>query len=608
MKSATIDAQLARPLERALDWALGLADSQGRLICPEHGVEHTGKSACVAILALELGRALGRQDYLDAAVAQGRRLVARLEREGDSPCFTFRPGRHDPFNCSNSVIDGGACSDALGSLVLELGDSLGADDRAAFARACVLHARTYLRYAAVDKGVPAQRAWALTGLARAIEVERRYPELLEGESQAPGDGVLVEAGRRAVEILAAIQHADGSYPYHPLEWGAGHPGASDVSSFYQSRVTGFLLFALPGLGLEPKAAQQREGLEAGLDFLAGLQGPDGVKCGLVEAKPWYWGATYEVASHPFDVFTLARGGALFGRDDWLRAARRAHRVWGDHLTGDGQPTSHRPGPGRGRSYQCPLFWAGHACWAARALPELSAASDTDEGQVQPSVRWFAEAQVARLEDACVVAWVRGARPRPNVHHGSPLGAGLLRVVERGSGRELLPRCRLGGHNLAEWSGLAGHLAPARGWRAGGEELRFSLWLARVEARAGRLGSALRTPLAVARRGILAFAHPRVSSAFDAEPEVDLIDHGLVVRSRLAHRDGEHVVGSALERTFRVDGQGLAVRDALASAGAARRVTFLHPGARTPIGGPVIGYRIGPSSSSPSPGGPAGGIG
>jgi hypothetical protein len=568
----TARQEALEPLRRTLDYALALRDGQGRILCPEHRLEHTGKSACTAILALELWRAGGERRQLDAAVQQGRRLVARLEREGSSPCFTFRPGRHDPFNCSNSVIDGGACADALGSLVLEAGDELSPEDRRDFARACVLHARTYLRYACVDKGVPAQRAWALTGLARALAVEQRLPHLLEGEGQGPGDGVLLAAGHQAVAQLAAVQHRDGSYPYHPVDWGAGHPGASDVSAFYQSRVTGFLLFALPLLGLDPRAAEHRGPLERGLEFLSALQGPDGIKVGLVEAKPWYWGAPYEVASHPFDAYALARGAELFGRPEWASAARAAHRAWAAHLTPRGEPQSHLPGPGRRRSYQCPLFWSGHACWAARVLSVLGAEpSPAVPSAPAPALRWFEQAQLARLEDGVQVAWVRGRRPPSNVHHGSPHGAGLLRVWQRQQGRELLARCRLGGHNPAEWSGRAGRCDLRRGWRAGRDELRFSLWLARVEWRARRPLSALLTPLRVLRRGVLAFAHPRVSSAFDPAPRVELLPNGLRLHSRLCWRDGSAVPGSALERTFRIGPAGLELDDRLLAAGQARGV-------------------------------------
>ena len=70
-------------------------------------------------------------------------------------------------------------------------------------------------------------------------------------------------------------------------------------------VVEFVLHSLEELGRNPADKHLREPLLRGLAFLLALQGPDGIKCGLVEAKPWYWGATYEVASHPFDVAALA---------------------------------------------------------------------------------------------------------------------------------------------------------------------------------------------------------------------------------------------------------------------------------------------------------------
>ncbi|HVS18808.1 MAG TPA: hypothetical protein VMT18_09440, partial [Planctomycetota bacterium] len=429
--------ELLEPLRRTLRWLLSLRDGEGRIVCPEHKVEHTGKSAGAAVLALELARYGDGEALRAAAIGQGRRMVANLVCEENSVCHTFRPGRHDPFNCSNSVIDGGACSDALAALVQGLGDALPAAEREAFAAASLLHARTYLRYAVLDKGIPAQRAWGLSGLAGAHSLER--------------DETLERAALEAVGVLEGIQNGDGSYPYHPLEWGAGHPGAADASAFYQSRITAFLAFSLERLGRDPRGEMFAGPLRRGLDFLLALQGVDGIKTGLVEAKPWYWGATYEVASHPFDVYALARGWRLFARPRLATAAVRAFRAWAAHLGPDGKPASHRPGPGRVRSYQCPVFWAGHAEWMARALPDLEAAlraghplPEPAPGGIDLSVAWFPDAQLGRIEDGRVTAWVRGARPPYNVHHGSPHGAGLLRVQRRADGTELLERCRLGG--------------------------------------------------------------------------------------------------------------------------------------------------------------------
>ena len=564
-------------LARVLAWQLSHRDAEGRIVCPEHGVEHTGKSACAAITAAELWRATGDENHLVAAVQQGRRLVLNLEREGDSPCHTFRPGRHDPFNCSNSVIDGGACSDALAHLVTTLGSRLLAADREAFTAACVLHAKTYLRYAVLDKGIPAQRAWGMTGLAGAAALEPAE------ELARP----LIEG----VGMLEGIQNADGSYPYHPLDWGAEHPGASDVSSFYQSRGTAFLLYALQRAGRDPSQEPFRAPLIRGLDFLCALLGPDGIKAGLVEAKPWYWGAPYEVASHPFDVYALARGHALFGTQRYARAAAASYASWVAHLGDDGAPRSHHDGDGRGKSYQCATFWAAHACWIARALDELAACIDlTAEAPVDPTgdrgidlaVTWLPDAELGRLEDDRIIAWVRGARPAFNLHHGSPHGAGLLRVMRKADGKDLLARCRLGGANEAEWSGKSGLPSPARGLDAGGRELRFSLWLARVHHRAGRTGAALRAPLDTFRRGVLAFAHPRVSSAFELAPETRVLGDGLHLTGRLCHRGGRPASGSVVDRVFRVDGGGLVVEERLVAPGRARGIEYAVPAAASDV--------------------------
>ncbi|MBL8862409.1 MAG: hypothetical protein JNK02_10400 [Planctomycetes bacterium] len=566
-----VRTEFLEPLRRVLAWMASLRDRDGRIVCPDHGVEHTGKNVGAAIIACELlehDPQARPAELVELATQQARRAVANLQREGDSPCFTFRPGRHDPFNCSNAVIDGGAASDALAHVVRRLGERLTPADRESFAAASLLHARTYLRYAVLDKGVPAQRAWGLTGLAAA-------------HALAP-DPELERAAIEAVGALEGVQHADGSFPYHPLEWGAEHAGASDVSSFYQSRIPGFLLHALAELGRDPRDALFAGPIRRALEFAAALQGPDGVKCGLVEAKPWYWGAEYEVASNPFDVFAFARGARTY-RDAFLAvAALRAFRAFAAHLAPDGRPRSHREGHGRRPSYQCPVFWAGHCLWIARALADLEAAADApapyEPGPdgIDVSLRWFPDASLGRLEDGRVVAWVRGSRPAVNVHHGSPHGAGLLRVFGKQRGADLLARCRLGGANEGEWSAAAGLPSLGRGWHGGGSELRFSLWLARVAARRGRPIEALATPWRVARQGLAAFASTRVSSAFDLAPRAEPGVGALVLTSRLAHRDGSPVAESRLVRRFEVDGGGLVVDDELAADGGARGVTYRVP--------------------------------
>lgn len=584
-----VRANLIEPLRRTLGWLVRLRDARGAIVCPEHRVEHSGSNAGVIVLASELLRLDPERDerwLLEAAVLQARRLCLNLVREGTSACHTFRPGRHDPFNCSNSVIDGGAAADALSHLVRVCGDRLDAADRERFTAAALLHARSYLRYAVLDKGIPAQRAWGLTGLAGAWALEH--------------DEALESAAIEAIGALEGIQNADGSYPYHPLEWGAAHAGASDVSSFYQSRPTAFLIHALESLGRDVKSRMFGAPIARGLDFLAALYAPDGTKCGLVEAKPWYFGANYEVASHPFDIYALARGAELFDRERLGRTALAAYRAWVSHLAADGRPTDHQPAPGRRSSYQCPVFWAGHAAWIARALPALERAAQRVEPAtvssraVEIALTWFPNAALGRLEDGRVIAWVRGARPAVNVHHGSPHGAGLVRVFDKALGRELLEREPLARTNEAEWSASAGRFDIGRGWRSSRDELRFSLWLARVAWRRRRYAECFAGPWRVFQRGLLGFSSSAASSAFDLAPEVELGPDRIVLRSRLAWRDGTPVTGSVLERSFSLEGQALLVDECIQAPGAARRPAYRVPrtASRVERSESSVRYRLG----------------
>ncbi len=578
---------LVEPLRRVFRWLVSHVGADGRLVCPEHGVEHTGKNAYVIVLAAELARRdplADREALRAAAVTQGRRLVQNLQREGDSTCFTFRPGRHDPFNCSNNVIDGGACSDALAELVQVFGPELEPADREAFTHASVLHAQTYLRYAALDKGIPAQSAWALTGVANAWRISRHAVlELTVSEG----------AGR-----LSGLQHRDGSYPYHPLEEGAGHPGSGDVSAFYQSRVTGFLLYALERLGRNAARPPFRMQIGAGLEFLRGIIAPNGVKVGGIEAKPWYWGAEYEVASNVFDVYALAAGGRIFGDPSLVALARRSYDAWARHLSPEGQPRDHLSGPGRRRSYQCAVFWAAHAAWAARALGELAVADAKladGPGGLVIDVRHFKNAELVRLEDSAVIAWIRGARPPGNVHHGSPRGAGLLRCYDKRSGEDLFV-ARPRGPLLGEWTARAGRFDLARARAAIRGEVRFSGWLARAYARRGERLRAVGTPLEVLRRGAFEFGSARVSSAHVLDPTLELLSDGVVLHSGLAWRDGARVPGVALERTYRLEGDGLSVDEHLRGAGEAGAVRGLVYRSRAGAvqRGPSVQARFGPA--------------
>ena len=202
------------------------------------------------------------------------------------------------------------------------------------------------------------------------------------------------------------------------------------------------------------------------------------------------------------------------------------------------------------------------------------------GAIDLRVTCFPDSQVGRLEDGAVVAWVRGAHPLSNVHHGSPRGAGLLRVWSKHAGRDVLERA--GDSDAAEWIAKGGSTSIARGLRANKDELRFSFWLSRVAWRGGRLGEALAAPFDVARRSLLGFGGPRASSAFDPSPSVEVQGDGLLLRSGLAHREGTRIEDSALERTFSIDGSGLVVDEKLLAEGRAHAARYQVPRLATEV--------------------------
>ncbi|MCH2106766.1 MAG: hypothetical protein MK291_09010, partial [Planctomycetes bacterium] len=271
----------------------------------------------------------------------------------------------------------------------------------------------------------------------------------------------------------------------------------------------------------------------------------------------------------FDVFTFSRGHALFGGVELAVAASRSFRAWAARLSPEGVPSSHAPADGQGESYQCPVFWAGHAAWIARCVPELDramAVADTYEepdpaGSLDLQVAHYPDVDIARLEDAGVVAWVRGARPGGNVHHGSPHG-GLLQVVRKSDGADLLGRRRHDAAAEAEWTSASGAFSLSRGLKSGKSELRFSLWLARADMRAGHVGRALRRPLQVFREGVMAFGSSACSTAFDRAPTLELLSDGVRLQSGLAHRDGTPVAEPRFDRSYRLAGDGLIVEENL----------------------------------------------
>jgi hypothetical protein len=151
----------------------------------------------------------------------------------------------------------------------------------------------------------------------------------------------------------------------------------------------------------------------------------------------------------------------------------------------------------------------------------------------------------------------------------------LRVHSKAGGEELLARERADDLE-GEWHGRRGLPSPARGWRSGGRELRFSLWLARNAWRGRRWTEALLWPPRALDRAVLAPATARLASAWDPAPALAVLPDGVELEARLAWRDGTPLADSALLRTYRVDGGGLVVDERVHAAGGARGLRYDLP--------------------------------
>jgi len=166
-------------------------------------------------------------------------------------------------------------------------------------------------------------------------------------------------------------------------------------------------------------------------------------------------------------------------------------------------------------------------------------------------------------------------------------------VRKSDGRTLLKRTRDATDQAAEWASGSGARDWKRGWKAGADELRFSFWLSRVHARAGRLGAALLTPPEVLRRGVAGFAAPLGSSAFASQAELELLPDGVIVRAPLGFRGGAAIPGTALERRYQVDGEGLVVNERLVTGGSAQELSYRRPAAAQDLddSGTGLSYRL-----------------
>ena len=549
--------------------------------CAVHGVEHTARTATSIVIDLALHRATGQDRYWDRAQRRALRVVARLVRDPEHGAWIFAPGRLDPYNCSNNVIDSGECARCLGTLLLHTGDRLDATLRERVAEALHRNATTYLTDAVVTKEVTNQRLWGAMGLATA--------------ARALGETAWFAAVHASIERSLAEQHADGSFPYHPQPERFGlHPGAADVSVYYQARVLTYLWQALAMLGedagavLEPTLAALRRGL----DFLRATYTPAGTKCAALEGKRWFWAGPYEVGSHPLDVHALLHGATQFADSSLSILAKQAYAVWRQHLAR--MVLACREPAGRD-DFICPDFHAADASW----LAALILAPPGRDGEVgpnpcpfpcregeSPQARVFAEAGLVRLRTAETVALLRTRKRPANVLYGGGVGGGsLLYVGHKSDGwQDIIMPAReapTSTGNLTCWPRRRRRRAALRAFLAAsrpGRELRQWLFVARIRWRQRAFRAAVRTFWRGWLRPLWHAWDEAYAThwALDAAPT--LLPDGMQGTVRPARRDGEPLAGVTVRRQVSVENGAVRVREAISVEVPLRRLIYAVPAA------------------------------
>ena len=533
------------------------------------------------VVDLALQRITGQDRYWERAQRRARRVVARLVRDPEHGAWIFAPGRLDPYNCSNNVIDSGECARCLGTLLLYADDMLDIALREQVTEALRRNATTYLTDAVVTKEVTNQRLWGAMGLATA--------------ARALGEPTWFAAVRTSVERSLAEQHADGSFPYHPEPDRFGlHPGTADVSVYYQARVLTYLWHALAMLSEDAGTVREPTlaALRRGLDFLAATYTPAGTKCAALEGKRWFWAGPYEVGSHPLDVYALLHGAAQFADSSLRTLAEQAYTVWRQHLA-DMVLTCQEPAGHD--DFICPDFHAADAAWLS-ALILAPPGSDGDMGPNPrplpfreggaPRVRLFAEAGLVRLQTAETVALLRTRKRPANVLYGGGVGGGSLLYVGRESGgwQDMIAAAReapISPGNLTCWPRRRRRRAAVQAFLAAsrpGRELRQWLFVVRIRWRQRAFRAAIRT----LRRGWL---HPLWHAwgevyathwALDAAPT--LLPDGVQGTVRPARRDGEPLAGVIVRRQVSVENGAVRVREAISVTVPLRRLIYAVPAA------------------------------
>ena len=395
-------------MEQASDAFERLLGRDGYARCPEHGVDHTGKTARAIVLNCALASDDPDDRYIDRAVRVARAVTGRLgQDDAAGGAWVFFPSR--PHYMSALLVDCGECVDALATLLEVAGDRLPDIDRARIEEAIRLCAETYLAPTAPGAPVVSERLCSALGLASA--------------AAALDEHGWIDTVRETVAGALGEMRPDGSFP-----------AVGDTAVTDHGRILAFARCALTRIGDRESHA---EALQRGVDFLIDILRPDGVKPPALDGQRWCWDADAEAGSAPYDAYALATDGRPAAlRLAGIVAARSAQAVGPDGLV-DACPT--------GATAISRVAHTADLAWLARA----HAAAELDDLPTNPPPPkpappiHRADAGVVRLQARRACAILRVRKKPANGLVGARIGGGGLVYVgdaERGWANALAPVC------------------------------------------------------------------------------------------------------------------------------------------------------------------------
>ncbi len=301
--------------------------------CQKHKIEHTGKN----IYAVDFYSCLGE---LEKAKELILKTIKKITKDGKS--WIFYPGRLNPYNKSNNVVDCGAIVDSISNFLKKHKNIFTKDELNKVENALKRVVYTYLIKAAVYKPVTNQRLWGLTGLASYYDYSK--------------DSQLLPLIEKSVEISLDEMTKDGFFIYYlKAQVDNSFGGYSGLTTYYQSRCAAFLYYIIEKADLDLNIYQDK--LEKSIEALLAMYKKEGYKDLSLECKKWYWLSDYEVTSNAFDIYALSKSNNPLARQVLNNSLFQIkNHFYNGYLHSD---------KGINLNFQCHLFWNAHLAWLIR---------------------------------------------------------------------------------------------------------------------------------------------------------------------------------------------------------------------------------------------------